>query len=182
MSGDCCSKPEDSSKNSESAAEACCELHPPARCGPAKCPSCGALGKPVQRITLGALLKPQSRSRIPIQDEFCFCRTSSCDVVYFHPEEVLFRREDLAGPVGLKEPANTEAPVCYCFGWTPVKIRKEIESTGKSTAIDQTKTQVKAGNCYCEVTNPQGSCCLGIVAEAVKHQLKNLPGPSQPKE
>jgi len=71
-------------------------------------------------------------------------------------------------PVGLKEQANPNAPVCYCFGWTPQKIVGEIETTGKSTAIDRIKAQVKAGNCYCEVTNPQGACCLGNVAQAVK--------------
>ncbi len=39
-------------------------------CGPAKCPACGALGKPAKRITLGALLKPEARPRIPLQEEF----------------------------------------------------------------------------------------------------------------
>ncbi len=148
--------------------EACCELHPPTTCGPARCPSCGALGKLVKRITLGALLKAEHRPRIPIQEEFCFCRTSNCDVVYFLPGQALFRKEDLAVKVGLKEPDDLTAPVCYCFGWTPRKIRSEIHQTGRSTAVDQIKAQVKAGNCYCEVTNPQGSCCLGNVTAAVQ--------------
>ncbi|MBI4357991.1 MAG: copper chaperone Copz family protein [Candidatus Omnitrophica bacterium] len=169
MSGDCCSKPQDSPENpSDVMTEACCELHPPQKCSSAKCPECGALGKTVRKITLGALLKPESRPRIPTQDEFCFCRTPTCDVVYFRPNEVLFRKDDLTVPVGLKEPDDPNAPVCYCYGWTPEKIRSEIKETGKSTAIDQIKAQVKAGNCYCEVTNPQGSCCLGNVSQAVK--------------
>lgn len=151
----------------------CCEFHPPTKCGPEKCPECGALGKSVRRITLGALLKSDARSRIPVQDEFCFCETSACDVVYFRPNEVLFRKNDLAVPVGLKEPDNPAAPACYCFGWTPQKIQDEIKSTGKSTVIDQIKAQVKAGNCYCEVTNPQGSCCLGNVSRAVKKASQN---------
>ena len=144
--------------------ETCCEFHSPTKCGPAKCPQCGALGKTVQRITLGALLKPESRLRIPVQDEFCFCRTPDCDAVYFRPNEVLFRKDDLAVPVGQKEPVDPKTPVCYCFEWTPEEIRREIQTTGKSTVIDKIKDQVKAGNCYCEVTNPQGSCCLGNVA------------------
>lgn len=148
--------------------ERCCEIHPPATCEPAKCPACGALGKPVKRITLGALLKPEARLRIPLQKEFCFCRTAECEVVYFRPGEILFQKEDLAVRVGLKEPNDPTAPVCYCFGWTPEKIRAEIEAAGKSTAVDQIKAQVKAGNCYCEVTNPQGSCCLGNVTAAVQ--------------
>jgi hypothetical protein len=81
---------------------------------------------------------------------------------------VLFRKRDLAVRVGLKEPDDPTAPACYCFGWTPRKILEELERTGKSTVIEQIKAQVKAGNCYCEVTNPQGSCCLGNVAKAVQ--------------
>jgi hypothetical protein len=126
----------------------------------------------VARITLGALLKPEARPRIPVQDAFCFCKTPSCEVVYFSDGQALFRKDDLAVPVGLKEPGNPTAPVCHCFGWTPQKIRAEIETTGQSTAVDQIKTQVKAGHCFCEVTNPQGSCCLGNVAQVVHGAMK----------
>jgi len=126
------------------------------------------LGKPVTRLTLGALLKPEARARIPLQEEFCCCRTATCEVVYFRGGEALFRKDDLPVPVGFKDPGNPTAPVCYCFGWTPKQIQAELETTGKSTVIDQIKAQVKAGNCYCEVTNPQGSCCLGNVAKAVQ--------------
>lgn len=156
--------------------ESCCEVHPPTTCGPTKCPVCGSLGKPVKRLTLGALLKPEARARIPAQEEFCFCRTAECEVVYFRPNEALFRKNDLRVQVGLKEPENPHAPVCYCFGWTPHKILAEIEATWVSTVIDQIKAQVKAGNCYCEVTNPQGSCCLGNVSQAVKQASELMSG------
>lgn len=148
--------------------ERCCELHPPQRCVPTTCPACGQQGKTVGRLTLGALLQSDRRPQIPNQQEFCFCKTPTCDVVYFVSDRLLFRKGDLSVRVGLKEPNDPAAPVCYCFGWTPQKIRAEIEATGQSTAIDQIKAQVKAGNCYCEVTNPQGSCCLGNVAKAVQ--------------
>jgi len=137
-------------------------------CGPTQCPACGELGRPVQRLTLGALVKAKYRARIPHQEAFCFCKTPSCEVVYFAAGKALFKKDDLGVPVGLKEPSDPTAPVCYCFGWTPQRIRAEIDTAGKSTVIEQIKAQVKAGNCYCEVTNPQGSCCLGNVAQAVK--------------
>lgn len=175
MSESCC----DNSKNQpkeekETVTEACCELHPPQRCGPAKCPECGELGKTVQRITLGALVKPEKRHTIPAGKEFCFCRSERCDVVYFLPDRVLFRKTDLSVRVALKEPKDPTVPVCYCFGWTSEKIQAELQATGKSTVIDQIKAQVQAGNCYCEITNPQGSCCLGNVSQAVKQASKNL--------
>ncbi|MBI4354851.1 MAG: copper chaperone Copz family protein [Candidatus Omnitrophica bacterium] len=170
MSQACCPNPE----STPTAVESCCELHPPIACGPTTCPACGALGRPVKRLTLGALLTPAARARIPRQEEFCFCRTATCDVVYFRPGEALFRQADLSVDVGLKEPHQPSAPVCYCFGWTPQKIRAEIEATDKSTVIEQIKAQVKAGNCYCEVTNPQGSCCLGNVAKAVQEAIASF--------
>jgi len=121
----------------------------------------------VKRITLGALLKPESRLRIPTEEDFYFCRTPTCQAVYFKPDTVIFRKRDMAVKVGLKEANDPMAPVCYCFGWTPKKIQDEIKATGKSTAVDEIKAQVKRGNCYCEITNPQGSCCLGNVTKAV---------------
>jgi hypothetical protein len=122
----------------------------------------------VGRLTLGALLKTARRPDIPNQPEFCFCKTASCDVVYFLPGRALFRKDDLSVRVGVKEPSDPSAPACYCFGWTPEKIQAELAAAGRSTVMEQIKAQVKAGNCYCEVTNPQGSCCLGNVAKAVQ--------------
>lgn len=155
--------------------DACCALHPPTPCGPATCPQCGVLGKSVTRITVGALLKPEYRSRIPTQEAFCFCRTAHCDVVYFRPGEALFRTKDLTVKVGLKAPDDVTAPACYCFGWTPEKIRTELAATGKSTVADQITAQVKAGNCHCETTNPQGSCCLGDVGAVVRSLMNPKP-------
>ncbi len=169
MSEECCPTGEPSGNPSAGAeVDTCCEFHPPVRRGPPKCPSCGALGRSVQRLTVGALLKPERRAQIPHQDAFWFCRTQDCDAVYFRPDEVLFRKDDLSVRVHQKEPNDQTVHVCYCFDWTPEKIRTEIERTGQSTVLDQVKAQVKADNCYCEVTNPQGSCCLGNVASVVK--------------
>ena len=125
----------------------------------------------MQRLTVGALLKPDRRAKIPHQDAFSFCRTPDCDVVYFRPNEALFRKDDLSVRVHQKEPNDPTVHVCYCFDWTPGKIRTQIEQTGQSTAVGEITARVKADNCYCEVTNPQGSCCLGNVAKVVG-QLK----------
>ncbi len=168
MGQSCCplSKPE------PTGVESCCDLHPPQKCSPTPCPTCGNTGKTVARLTLGALLKAEHRPAIPAQqEEFCYCPTPTCEIVYFLPGQALFRKHDLSVSVGVKEPDDPSAPACYCFGWTPEKIRAELSATGRSTVIDQIKAQVKAGNCYCEVTNPQGSCCLGNVAKAVQEVM-----------
>jgi hypothetical protein len=170
MSESCCPNPAGpvSAGTAGAEQEACCALHPPVQVGPMTCPECNAPGKSVQRVTLGALLKPEPRARIPKQEAFFFCRTTDCQAVYFQPGTVLFREDDLTVRVHQKESGNPAVPVCYCFGWTPQRIGEEIERTGKSTAVQHITAQVHAGNCYCEVTNPQGSCCLGNVGAAVK--------------
>ena len=171
MAQGCCPPP----KPESTGVESCCDLHPPTKCSPAPCPACGRTGKTVARLALGALLKPERRPAIPAQQkEFCFCPTPACEVVYFLPGNALFRKDDLPVQVGLKKPSDPTVPVCYCFGWTPEKIRAELVTTSRSTVIDQIKAQVKAGNCYCEVTNPQGSCCLGNVAKAVQQATASV--------
>lgn len=150
--------------------EACCEIHPPKEPPghrPA-CPRCGTPGKTVGRITLGALLKPEARAKMPPAEAFRFCGSPACGTVYFSEGKQLFEKTDLSVAVHQKEPDNPAVPVCYCFGWTPRKIRTQMEETGKSTAAEEIKAQVKAGNCYCEVTNPQGACCLGNVAGVIQ--------------
>jgi hypothetical protein len=48
----------------------------------------------------------------------------------------------------------------------------EIRATGKCTIPQRITAEVKAGNCACEIRNPQRSCCLGNVNVAVKRALK----------
>ena len=58
--------------------------------------------------------------------------------------------------------------VCYCFRYTPGSIRAEIEATGHSTVVDAINEGIQAGQCACDIRNPQGSCCLGNVRAVVK--------------
>jgi len=58
--------------------------------------------------------------------------------------------------------------VCYCFEWTNSKIRRELESTGKTTALKDIKNKMNDLGCNCKVLNPSGKCCLGDVTHAIK--------------
>jgi hypothetical protein len=62
-------------------------------------------------------------------------------------------------------------PLCYCFGFTRAMVVEEIRATGKCTVPQRIAAEVKAGNCACEIRNPQGSCCLGNVHAVVKERL-----------
>jgi hypothetical protein len=94
---------------------------------------------------------------------------AACRVVYFAPESV-FRREDVVVPVSQKEPAGNRT-VCYCFGISESDLHREIDQVGSSTAAERITALVKADRCACEVRNPQGTCCLGNVATAVKELM-----------
>lgn len=143
----------------------CCE---PKRNTKKFCPRCGRQGKPVQRITLESLLKDPSK----IQDEsYWFCAGADCPVVYFSENlSLLFFKPDLKVRVGIKEKEDP-IPLCYCFHWDRQRIRDEIRQTGKSTAVQSISEEVKAGRCFCERSNPQGSCCLGNISRAIKESI-----------
>ena len=83
-------------------------------------------------------------------------------------------RGDLLVQGGVKEKEDP-IPVCYCFGFTRKDIGDEMARTGKSTAAERIKAEVRAGNCACEVKNPSGKCCLGGVARSLQDALKALP-------
>lgn len=130
------------------------------------CPECGAVGKPVKTITLKHMVKPHFLAAVD-KPGFLFCATPGCDVVYFHSEDKEIRKEDIRVRVGLKE-TDDPVPLCYCFGFTQAMIAREIRETGDFTLPQRISAEIKAGNCACEVRNPQGSCCLGNIAASVK--------------
>jgi hypothetical protein len=125
----------------------------------------------VETITVKALLRPEALRRLN-PSYYRFCSTPSCPVVYFGSRET-FDRADVAVPVFQKEPAGSRT-VCYCFAVTEADLRLEIVETGRSTAAEQITAHVKAGRCACEIKNPQGSCCLGNVASAVRQATSDV--------
>jgi hypothetical protein len=60
----------------------------------------------------------------------------------------------------------TAVPMRQIIEWR--KSHEEILDTGKCTSPQWITAEVKAGNCACEIRNPQGFCCLGnVIADAV---------------
>jgi hypothetical protein len=111
------------------------------------------------------------------QPGFLFCASPDCDVVYFHPEGQELRGSDLRIPV--RQKGAQEAPLCYCFGFTQAMVEEELRERGDCAIVQRIAAEVKAGNCACEVRNPQGSCCLGNVASVVKRLQSGEPGPKR---
>lgn len=138
------------------------------------CPSCGTKGNSIDPITLKALLTAEGLRRgVPPAPRFC--ADPSCDVVYFdNAVPIIFRENELTVPVHAKHPHDEGVPVCYCFDYTPGRIRERIERDGKSTVSESITAEVKAGHCACEVKNPKGVCCLGDVAKSERRLAAEL--------
>jgi len=136
----------------------------------ANCPRCGQPGQSVPLQTLKHQVKPEHLETVET-GAFNFCRTATCDAVYFNDSGIVLTKADVRQRIGLKE-TEDPVPICYCFGFTQAMAVEEIRTTGKCTIPQRITAEVKAGNCACEIRNPQGSCCLGNVNAAVKKAIK----------
>jgi hypothetical protein len=130
------------------------------------CPKCNQKAKGVLAKTLKYILKDETKHRLPTLEGYHYCKTPSCEVIYFKNDEIL-TQDDLKVTVGLKEGVSP-ATLCYCFGWTKEKIISQIKKNGSTNALDDIKAKMKDPGCSCEIKNPSGSCCMGDVTKAVK--------------
>ena len=166
----CCSTSTSSySANPESNGHDCCTPQPK---GKVQCPSCSEKAKGVLGKTLEHLLIDEVKEKLSCLDGFYYCKTASCEVVYFRDDEVLTQK-DLSVIVGLKEGA-APATTCYCFGWTKEKIRAQLQETGETNALEDIKAKMEDPGCSCEILNPSGGCCLGDNTKVIKEIKKEL--------
>lgn len=162
MSDSCCCPPE--------AGSTVCELPTQNFQRPSRstntCPVCGMKGKPVQVQTVKALLSVSLRG---FQDvEYLFCKTQDCPVVYFSPDGLqTFRIEQIRERIYQKEHESDDVFICYCFRHTAGDIRTGTPMSPKMI-LEDINTGINAGQCACDLRNPQGSCCLGNVRELIK--------------
>lgn len=145
-----------------------------------RCPSCGRHGKRVSRLTVSVFVRDPwvyLHPELLPPGDYSICENRSCSVVYFnsHSESVI-RKDDIRAKVWQKED-DPSVPACYCFNNSVNSIAKEFEQNDTTNVLARIKAEVRAGNCRCEVTNPQGSCCLGNVTKAIK-VAKELANPA----
>lgn len=137
------------------------------------CPVSGTKSKLVKTVTLRSLIQDEQQHRIA-EGRYRFCDTPGCEVVYFAEDgSHVFTQADLKVRVGVKE---TEAPrpICYCFAHTVEEIFDEIQRTGTTTVPDDIASRLNTQGCDCVHTNPQGSCCLGVVNAFAKEGMERF--------
>jgi hypothetical protein len=157
MSEECMCPPE--------AGAATCEWRAPAPS--VKCPTCGQKGKRVDILTLKALLAVSLTDLRAV--EYLFCRTPDCPTVYYSLDgQQRFGEDALRERVHQKHPTADDVLVCYCFRHSPGSIRAGLLATGRSRVVASVAAGIQAGQCACDIRNPQGSCCLGNVRATVQ--------------
>ena len=147
----------------------CCTPQPK---GKVACPKCWEKAKGVLGKTLEHLLTDEAKAGLSCFDGFHYCKTPSCEAVYFRDSEILTQK-DMMVVVGLKE-GTSPATTCYCFGWTKEKIRAELQETAETHALEDIKAKMEDPGCSCEILNPSGGCCLGDNTKIIKEIKEEL--------
>ena len=132
------------------------------------CPVCGERGKPVEGQTVKSLLSVSLRAVQPVA--YYFCRTQSCPVVYFSKAGQTFTTGQVRERVYQKEPDAESVQVCYCFDYRAATV-SAASATERDRIVAEINAGIQAGQCACDLRNPQGSCCLGNVQAIVRTSI-----------
>lgn len=122
--------------------------------GRAFCPSCGALGVAVDRMTLDHQIRADARSKFGADG--WFCPFPACDTAYFDLFERVVLVNELRHPV---YPKSIDAPICACFGFTMDDVDAAVRlRSPESIRALLAKSKTKEANCAILAAN--GQCCM----------------------
>ncbi len=159
MTDECCQVLEAGAEMCELPAPGLGRREPPRR----RCPVCGEWGKPVHGQTVKALVSVSLR--LVLAGDFYFCRTSHCAVAYFSADgRSTFTSSQVRERIFQKEPEASDVLVCYCFRYT-VGQAQAATVEERAAVLADVEAGIAAGQCACDLRNPQGSCCLGNVRQ-----------------
>ena len=119
---------------------------------PPVCPMNEEVVKPVGRITVESLVKPEIKPDL-LPQPYYYCDSPDCDSVYVSAlGDHLITKEMLTVRVGIKE-TEDPIPLCYCFGYDRKAVRDDIHRNGKTDILKIIIQRVRAGECRCEEAN-----------------------------
>ena len=124
----------------------------------------------VPQSAVNNFIKNELKECIDSIQNFYFCETPDCSVVYFKNDFTL-KQNDLKQSIGIKDNA-IPATICYCFEWSKEKIKEQIKQSGTTLALEDIQLKKKTIGCKCEVNNPRGKCCMPDVKKAIKELTK----------
>ena len=131
------------------------------------CSHCKGASKPVERQTVKALVSISLRG-VYEENNYYFCSDASCPVVYFSDNGIrTFTVDQIRERIYQKEPDSDDVLLCYCFQYTVGSV-KNASKECQQEIIEDINTGIKAGQCACDLRNPQGSCCLGNIRTLIR--------------
>lgn len=133
---------------------------------PGLCPQSSSKGTRVDSVTVKAML---AVSLLEVRNtSYFFCKDANCPVVYFSEDGTqTFTKDQIRERVYQKERDKDDVFICYCFRHTLGSIRAELTSSS-STVVEAINAGIRAGQCACDIRNPQGVCCLGNVTAFIR--------------
>lgn len=133
----------------------------------AYCPQTGRKGQRVDGSTVKAMLAVSLQA---VRDtHYYFCKDADCPIVYFSEDGTQqFTTEQLRERVYQKASDRDDTFICYCFRFTAGHIRNAAPRASENIYIESINAGIQAGQCACDIRNPQGTCCLGNVHALIK--------------
>ena len=127
----------------------------------APCPTNQRVGPQLDTLTVKALLALPLTAIAP-DESYRFCPAADCPTVYYRADgQQVFGESDLRERVFQKHMANSNSIVCYCFGHTVADVRAALAARDGQRIVANIERGIQAGQCACDIRNPQGRCCLG---------------------
>jgi hypothetical protein len=125
------------------------------------CPVNGQPGKSLDTATVKAMLSVSLRAVRAV--DYLFCRAPDCAVVYYAADGAqTFSVDEVREPVYQKRPAADDVLICYCFRHTAGEVRNATPAR-RSEISEDIVAGIQAGQCACDLRNPEGTCYLGSV-------------------
>ncbi len=136
---------------------------PSIRSAAAPCPTNQRVGPKLDTVTVKALLAvPLTAVSSDETYRFCPAPREACPTTYYRADgQQVFTENELREPVYQKHPDDPRCVICYCFGHTVDDIQAELGQGSASTIVQRIQAGIQAGQCACDIRNPQGRCCLG---------------------
>ncbi|WP_298406616.1 hypothetical protein [uncultured Chloroflexus sp.] len=130
------------------------------------CPACGAKGVSVSIQTVKVMAAISLRWLR--STSYQFCHTPHCPVVYYCVADAQTLTVDqVRERVYQKETDQSNVFICYCFRYRASDLQQATAAEYEAIIAD-IRAGIAAGQCACELRNPQGSCCLGNVYRALR--------------
>jgi len=122
-----------------------------------RCPQCGTAGQPVGAVILDEFVRPEARSQLG--EEANFCPSGTCPVAYFDAFDRKVEVGQLARPAYPKDP---DAPICACFGFTCAEIDEDI-AEGVATRTRAQLERARSPAARCSQAAASGASCVAAV-------------------